>query len=229
MSQAVRYLGVVPARAGSKGLPGKNMLELGGRPLVRHTLEAALGSARLDRILLTSDDEAAVALAEEVGVPSVQRPAELATDDAPVLGAVLHAIDSTGADVENVVLLQPTSPLRDARDIDAAIDAFESSGRPTLVSVDPVSQHPCEVVQVVDGRLERAVEWPEGATGRQALPEFFYVNGAIYIARVDKLRATGAFQDEDSAVFVMEPSHSVDIDDAFDLDVARGLLDGVRD
>lgn len=229
MSQAVRYLGIVPARAGSKGLPGKNMLDLGGRPLLQHTLEAATGSTRLDRVLVTSDDEAALALAEEMGIPSVRRPAELATDDAPVLGAVLHAADSIGAAVENVVLLQPTSPLRDARDIDAAIEAFESAGRATLVSVDPVSQHPCEVVRVADGRLVRAVEWPEGATGRQALPEFFYVNGAIYIARVDQLRATGAFQDEDSAVYVMEPSHSVDIDDAFDLDVARGLLDGVRD
>lgn len=229
MSQAVRYLGIVPARAGSKGLPGKNMLDLGGRPLLQHTLEAATGSTRLDRILVTSDDEAALVLSEELGVPSVRRPAELATDDAPVLGAVLHAVDSIGAGVENVVLLQPTSPLRDARDVDAAVDAFESSGRATLVSVDPVSQHPCEVVRVVEGRLVRAVEWPEGATGRQALPEFFYVNGAIYIARVDRLRATGAFQDEDSAVYVMEPSHSVDVDDAFDLDVARGLLDGVRD
>lgn len=225
----IRYLGVVPARAGSKGLPGKNMLDLGGRPLVQWTLEAAAGAHRLDRALLTSDEDAALALASELGIEAIRRPAELAGDEAPVLGAVLHAVDSLDAAVENVVLLQPTSPLRDAVDVDAAVDAFEAAGRATLVSVNPVAQHPCEIVRVEDGHLRRAVEWPAGATGRQDLPEYYYVNGAIYVARLDHLRSEGTFQDDASAVFVMESSHGLDIDDAFDLDVARGLLDGVRD
>ena len=228
MSGAVRYLGIVPARAGSKGIPGKNLADLGGAPLLRYTLDAALGAGRLDRVVLTSDDDRALDLAAELGLPAVRRPLELAADDAPMLGAVLHAVDAveaeTGATVENVVLLQPTSPFRDAADVDAAVEAFEASGRSTLVSVVPVSQHPCEVVRVEGGRLHRAIDWPEQATGRQGLPEYFYVNGAIYVARVAHLRSEGTFQNDGSAVYTMEHGHSFDIDDGFDLDLARGLL-----
>lgn len=228
MSGAVRYLGVVPARAGSKGIPGKNLADLGGAPLLRYTLDAALGASRLERTVVTSDDERALALAAELGLGAVRRPADLAGDTAPMLGAVLHAVDAVeaegGATVENVVLLQPTSPFRDADDVDAAAAAFEAAGRGTLVSVVPVSQHPCEAVRVDGGRLHRAVPWPQGATGRQGLPAYFFVNGAIYIARVDHLRGAGTFQADDSAIYVMAHEHSFDIDDQFDLDLARGLL-----
>ncbi|MGH3049694.1 MAG: cytidylyltransferase domain-containing protein [Gaiellaceae bacterium] len=218
-----RYLGIVPARAGSKGIPGKNMADLGGKPMLRYTLEAARGASRLDAVVLTTDDDAAIALAEETGVPTVRRPAELARDDAPLVPAVLHALDAVG-DAENVVLLQPTSPFRDERDIDAAVEAFESAGRSTLMSVDPVAQHPCEVVRPDGNRLEWAVEWPPDATGRQGLPDFYYVNGAIYVATAEHLRRGGRFQEPDSALYVMEPSHSFDIDEPFDLELARGLL-----
>lgn len=217
------YLGVVPARSGSKGIPGKNMAGLGGRPLLAWTLEAALAATRLDACVLTSDDEGALALADELGVRAVRRPAGLAEDDTPVLPAVLHAVEEVGG-AENVVLLQPTSPFRDAGDVDAAVEAFEASGRSTLVAVVPVTQHPCEVVSLANGGMQRALTWPSGATGRQGLPDLFYVNGAIYVATVEHLRARGTFQEEDSAAYVMEQSHSFDIDDPFDLELARGLL-----
>ncbi|HLK45322.1 MAG TPA: NTP transferase domain-containing protein, partial [Acidimicrobiales bacterium] len=169
----MRYLGVVPARAGSKGIPGKNMVDLGGKPMLQWTLEAARDATRLEAAVLTSDDDAAIGLAHELGLPTVRRPAELARDETPLLPAVLHALDEVGV-AENVVLLQPTSPFRDADDVDAAVDAFEASGRSTLMSVDPVTQHPCEVVRPVGDRLEWAVDWPTGATGRQGLPDFYY-------------------------------------------------------
>lgn len=218
-----RYLGVVPARAGSKGIPGKNMAELGGRPLLQWTLEAALAAGRLDGVVLTSDDDAALALAAALDFPAVRRPAELAGDDMPVLPAALHAVEASGG-AENVVLLQPTSPFRDAADVDAAVEAFEKAGHATLVAAVPVSQHPCEVVSVEGGRLSRAHAWPDAATGRQGLPDFFYVNGAIYVASVEHLRARGTWQEDDSALYVMEHSHSFDIDEPFDLELARGLL-----
>jgi N-acylneuraminate cytidylyltransferase len=221
--RVVGYLGLVPARAGSKGIPGKNLAELGGKPLLQWTLDAALDADRLDAVVLTSDDDDALALADELGVATVRRPAELAGDETPLLPAVLHALDAVGPP-ENVVLLQPTSPFRDAEDIDAAIAAFEGSGRSTLMSVDPVAQHPCEVVRPAGDRLEWAVAWPEGATGRQGLPKFFYVNGAIYVATAEHLRAGGRFQEPDSALYVMATSHSFDIDEPFDLELARGLL-----
>jgi len=223
MTGRATYAGIVPARAGSKGIPGKNLADLGGRPMLQWTLEAALGASRLDAVLLTTDDDAALELAAELGVPAIRRPEELARDETPLLSAVLHALEALG-DVESVVLLQPTSPFRDAADIDAAVEAFETSGRSTLMSVDPVAQHPCEVVREDGGRLEWAAPWPAGATGRQGLPDYFYVNGAIYIAHADHLRAGGRFQEPDSALYVMAQSHSVDIDDPFDLELARGLL-----
>lgn len=219
----------MPARGGSKGVPRKNLADLGGRPLLAWTLEAAQASARLDAVLLSSDDEEAIETAHSLGVDApFVRPAELAADETPMLGVVLHAVDwlarESGVEVENVVLLQPTSPFRDRGDIDGAIEAFEAADRDTLVSVAAVSQHPCDCVRVDDGRLVHAVDPPGAGARRQEMPRFLYLNGAIYISRVGALRARGRFVEEDSALYVMERDHSLDIDDDFELELARGLV-----
>lgn len=225
----IGYLGLVPARRGSKGVERKNLADLGGRPLLAWTLEAARDSTRLDSILLSTDDEDAIELAGELGVEApFVRPAELAADETPMLDVVLHAVDwleqERGSVTGTVVLLQPTSPFRDAADIDAAVAAFEKAGRDTLVSVAPVAQHPCDCIRVEDGRLRHAVEPPAPGARRQDMPEFLYLNGAIYVARVAALRARGRFVGEDSALHLMERGHSLDIDDEFELELARGLV-----
>src|SRR5205085_8952040 len=121
------YLGIVPARGGSKGIPRKNMVELGGKPLVQHSIEAGLGSSRLDLLLLSSEDREILELAMELGCAVVERPSALARDEAATIDVVIHALDHAEGDhglrPDAVVLLQPTSPFRTAADIDGAIDA----------------------------------------------------------------------------------------------------------
>jgi CMP-N,N'-diacetyllegionaminic acid synthase len=226
--RGIRYLGLVPARGGSRGIPRKNLADLGGKPLVQYSIEAGLASARLDALLLSSDDAEILALGARLGCAVVGRPAELAADDASMLGTALHALDHTerelGLRAEALVLLQPTSPFRTAADLDGALAAFERSGADTLASVVPVDQHPCDCVRAVDGRLERAVPLPRADAQRQDFPEFHYLDGAIFVARVRALRDRGLFVDEGTAVYPLERSHGVDINDAFGLAVARGLV-----
>jgi CMP-N,N'-diacetyllegionaminic acid synthase len=221
----VTYLGVIPARAGSKGLPGKNLRLLAGKPMLQYTIEAALGSERLDDVVLSSEDAETIALAERLGCPApFVRPAELATDEAGVLDVVLHALDHLGKDDGAVVLLQPTTPLRTAGDIDAAIATFEASGRESLLTVAPVQQHPWNVVRVDGDRLVWAPDRPGGEVRRQDFPPSYHVNGAVYITAVPFLRARRAFHDERSAIHVMDESHSIDVDDLHDLAAAERLL-----
>jgi CMP-N,N'-diacetyllegionaminic acid synthase len=224
-----RYLGLIPARGGSKGIPRKNLAPLGDRPLVQYTIEAARDSRRLDRVVLSSDDAEIIALARSLGVEApFTRPAELATDAARSVDVVLHALDWLAHQEayvpDAVVLLQPTCPFRDGHDVDAAIAAYETAGGETLLSVSPVLQHPCEMVRVRDGRPEPAVPHPAPGAGRHALPAFYFIDGAIYIATPGFLRGRRQFHDDTSAVHVIERSHGFDIDDPEQLELARALL-----
>lgn len=208
-----RVLALIPARGGSKGLPGKNIRPLAGRPLLAWTVQAALDAAAPDSVVLSSDDEAIMAAGREAGceVP-FRRPAELATDTASSLDVVLHALDSLpGFDV--VMLLQPTSPLRTAADIDAACERFVATGAPCCVSVAPVAQSPYWMYRLGDGdTLQPLLALPEGATRRQDLPPVYALNGAIYIADVAWLRRTRGFVGEGTVAHVMPAERSLDID-----------------
>lgn len=225
-----RYLGIIPARGGSKGIPRKNIQPLGDKPLLAWTVSAALNSQRLDRTIFTSDDEELIDAARKAGAEiPFRRPSELATSDTPMIEVVLHALDQLesheGYVPDVVVLLQPTSPFRDGNDIDRAIGSFESSARDTLFTVSPVLQHPCEMVrQGVEGRLEYATEVSKSGSGRQAFPEYSFINGAIYVATVPHLRVKRTFADEESAMHEISAAHGIDIDDPFQMDLARGLV-----
>ena len=224
----VRYLGLVPARGGSKGIPRKNLVDLGGKPLVQYSIEAGLASSSVDVLLLSSEDEEILEVGRRLGCEVVHRPSELAGDEIPMIDVALHALDHAGdmlgLEVACLVLLQPTSPFRDAGDVDAAVATFEGSGADTLVSVVPVSQHPCDCVRLVGGRLERAVPVPHPNARRQEMPDYYFVDGAICIARAAFLREQRFFIDDRTALHVHAHGLGLDIDDSFDLDVARGLV-----
>jgi CMP-N-acetylneuraminic acid synthetase len=222
---ALQYLGLIPARGGSKGVPRKNLAEVGGKSLVQRTIEAGQASSRLDALVVSSDDEEILELARSLGCDAVERPSALAADDAPMIDTALHALDQIEADT--LVLLQPTSPFRDGDDIDAAIETFERSGAPTLASVGRVEQHPCNCVRRIDERLERAVPLPRPDAQRQDFPEFHYLDGAIFVARVPELRASRVFVDERTALHVLEPTHALDVNGPLDLALARALAESV--
>ena len=217
-----KVLALIPARGGSKGLPGKNILPVNGRPLIAWSIAAARDSRFVDRIVMSSDDDAIMAAAAACGceVP-FRRPAELATDSASTIDVVLHALDALpGHDV--VIVLQPTSPLRTATDIDAACQKFHASGAPTCVSISRVEQTPYWMYRLGDNDvLVPVLEAPPGVTRRQDLPPVYVLNGAIYIADVGWLRRSRSFVTADTVACVMPPERSIDIDTAADFDRFR--------
>ncbi len=216
-------LAVIPARAGSKGLPGKNIADLGGKPLIGWTIKAALGATCVDRSILSSDGEAIIEIARAQGcdVPFV-RSADLASDTASSLDVVLDALTRVPG-FTHVALLQPTSPFRTAAHIDAAWAQMQAAGAQSVVSVCETAEPPYWMYGLADGRLQPLLPLP-GVTRRQDLPPAYVLNGAIYISSVARLHRTRSFVDAGTVGYVMPRAASVDIDTMDDLEAARRAL-----
>jgi len=219
----------VPARKGSKGIPGKNVQDLGGRPLIQYTLDAARDAKELTWTLVTSDDPVVLKLADATGLKALERPESLATDAASMASVVSHALswaEKNLGTVDDLVLLQPTSPFRTAADVDEALAAYVASDSESLISVCVVTQHPAECLLVDERGRARPVELPGAVSGegRQVYPRCYFIDGGIYITSVDRFRRTGNFGDEASALHEVPRSHGLDIDHPFDLAVARALI-----
>ena len=214
-----KVLALLTARGGSKGLPGKNILPAGGKPLLAWSIEAARGAASVDRVVLSSDDDRIIEVARACGceVPFV-RPAELATDGASSMDVVRHALELLpGYDV--IVLLQPTSPLRTAADIDAACELLERSGAPACVAVCPVEESPYWMYTAdAVGRLQPLLDTPHRTQQRQRQPEVVIPNGALYVASVPWLLDTGSFMTTETVAYRMPRDRSLDIDTAEDFE-----------
>jgi CMP-N-acetylneuraminic acid synthetase len=209
-------LGLIPARGGSKGVPRKNLVPVGGKPLLQWTVEAASGATELSRVVVSTDDDEIAAAA---GVEVLRRPPKLAADDTPMLSVLRHAIDELRPDV--VVVLQPTSPLRRAEHVDAAVRLLLESGADSVVSVVAVPHRfaPESLMDVRGGRLV-----PRGAAGtRQEKAVVYARNGPAVLA----LRA-GRLGDElyggDCRPYVMDERESLDVDTPFELELADLLL-----
>lgn len=224
-----RVLGVIPARGGSKGVPGKNLCQVGGKPLIAWTIEAALATECIDRVIVSSDDAAIMAAARSAGadVP-FQRPPDLASDESASIDVVLHALDML-AGYDLVVLLQPTSPLRTAADIDAATRLCVSCNSPACVSVSPAEQNPYWMFRV-DGshRLTPVLADQPMASRRQDLPAVYVLNGAIYVAEPAWLRRTRSFVGPEAVGYVMPAGRSIDIDTPEDVLVADRALSRIE-
>jgi CMP-N,N'-diacetyllegionaminic acid synthase len=219
MIEGRKVLGVIPARGGSKGVPGKNIRLVAGKPLIALSIEQARNSLYIDRTVVSSDDQQIISVARQWGgdVPFV-RPAELATDEAPGMAPVLHALEQIPG-YDYVVLLQPTSPLRLIADIDGCIQLCVSAGAPACVSVTPVTESPYWMFAVDAGsRLRSLLGLSSVGSRRQDLPQAYSINGAVYVARVDWLRKTGTFIAEETLGYVMPRERSIDLDTEQDLE-----------
>ncbi|MBS0530547.1 MAG: acylneuraminate cytidylyltransferase family protein [Proteobacteria bacterium] len=213
-------LAIITARGGSKGVPGKNVMPIAGRPLIQWTIDAAHASRHVDRLILSSDDVAIIEAARKAGceVPFV-RDGSLATDEATSMDVVADALHRVpGYDL--VVLLQPTSPLRTAGDIDGALTRLVESGAPACVSVREAEDHPYWTFQFdPKGRMARFAEPDEGIPQRrQDLPQAWCLNGAVYVARVDWLMRTRTFLSAETVGFPMPTDRSLDIDTTADIE-----------
>jgi CMP-N,N'-diacetyllegionaminic acid synthase len=226
----MRVLGIVPARAGSKGIPGKNVRPLGGKPLLVHTAEAALAARRLTRVVLTTDDEGIAEIGRGCGleVPFL-RPAELAMDDTPTLPVLQHVVtelEKTGDRFDAVCLLQPTSPFRRAGDIDGCIELLETADLDAVVSVLPVPpEHNPHWVYFRDddGLLRLATGEDQPVPRRQELPPAFHRDGSVYVTRRNVLMEGNSLYGKRLGGFLAD-SRSVNLDTPADWERAERLF-----
>jgi N-acylneuraminate cytidylyltransferase len=211
-------LAVIPARGGSKRIPRKNVRLVSGKPLIAWTIEEAQKSKHIDRLILSSEDPEIIRIAREWGceAPFV-RPAELAEDDTPGVEPILHALGQLPS-YKYVVLLQPTSPLRAAEDIDACIECCHQTGSPACVTVTKCTENPYLMFQLAEDKsitpLLRVASRP---TPSQDQPEFFRLNGAVYVALSSWLRISKSFICEKTLGYEMPLGRSLDIDSPEDL------------
>ena len=216
MIDGARALGLIPARAGSERLKGKNTRPFAGRPLIDWTLDAALGSGLLDAVAVTTDDPAVAALASARGVAVIDRPVELAGSDALIHDAIAHALGVVGHDWDYLVLLQPTSPLRTAADIDGALTLCHARSAPAVVGVSSLPKPPA-----FHRRLTGGVIGPAGG-----LDGLVVVNGAIYVGRPDRLLTDRRFDIPGALAWEMPADRSWDIDTAAEFAAAEAVLQG---
>lgn len=221
-------LAVIPARGGSKGLPRKNVLPLGGKPLIGWSIDAARGSRHIDRVVISTEDAEIAAAAWSLGCETVARPANLATDDARIEPALIHALDSINGSYEILVLLQPTSPLRAAIDIDGCLAALDRSGAPSCITVSEPAKSPYWTFRMAEGDRLVPLLGHEIGHRRQELPAAYAVNGAVYAARSDWLRRTGRFIVDETIGYVMPRERAIDIDTALDMVIAEACLNYMR-
>jgi CMP-N-acetylneuraminic acid synthetase len=220
MNQTDNILAIIPARGGSKRLPGKNIRPLGGLPMLAWSIRAAQRSQTIDRLILSSDDEVIIEVARGHGceVP-FRRSEQLAQDEATTVDVIVDALDRVADRYAYVVILQPTSPLRTAADIDAAVELCRSSGAASCVSVTQLSK-PESFYALVDatGRLAREAVF---ANHKGAVPAL--INGAVYVVATEHLRRTGSIYDLTTIAYPMPLWRSIDVDTAQDFAMAECL------
>ena len=223
-------LGLIPARGGSKGLPKKNIRPLLGKPLIAWTIEQAKASKYVDRVVVSTDDKEIAEVARQYGaeVPFM-RPKELARDDTPGVDVVFHAmnwfIKNENKQYDLIMLLQPTSPLRAAEDIDKAIELLFFKKAKAIVSVCEVDHHPLWTNTLPEDGNMKAFLRPEILNKRrQDLPVFYRLNGAIYLARLDYLRKCNGFFGPETYAYVMPRERSIDVDTNFDLKLVEYFI-----
>jgi CMP-N,N'-diacetyllegionaminic acid synthase len=222
--------GVVPARGGSKGLPRKNLRRLAGTPLVCRAITAGLGCRSIDRLIVSTDDPEIAEVARHAGaeVPFL-RPAHLASDETPTLPVVQHAVrwlEHSGARVQIVVLLQPTSPLTRSEHVEAAVRKLVETGADAVTTVCAVDHSPYWMQRLDGDRLMPLL--PEGMRygRRQDLPAVYRLTGAVYATRRDVVMEQGRMLGEDTRAVVVDRRAAIDIDDELDLQIAELIAAG---
>jgi CMP-N,N'-diacetyllegionaminic acid synthase len=224
-------LAVIPARGGSKSIPGKNIKVVGGKPLIGWAIIAALKAQEIHRVIVSTDSREIAEVARQFGgeVPFL-RPAEIAQDDTPGIEPVLHAVEwcsqNEGYEPDFVMVLQPTSPFRTAEDIDEAVNLAEREKADSVISVTPVTHHP-NWMQVIDdeGRLRDFVEGGSTVNKRQDMSPVYELNGAIYLIKREILLKKKTFFVDNTFPYIMPVEKSIDIDTPWEMHLAELLFE----
>lgn len=223
-----KVLAIIPARGGSKRLPGKNIMDLNGKPLIAWTIEAAKKSKNIDTIIVSTDETEIVEVSKHYGakVPFI-RPKELANDTTTSIDVILHAINylkGKGDNFDYVILLQPTSPLRTSKDIDKTFKMLGNNTR-AVISVCETEHSPLwSNTLPEDLSMKDFIRHEIKGMRSQDLPKYYRLNGAIYISDVEYLIENKGFLAKETKAFLMPQDRSVDIDTEMDFILANILL-----
>lgn len=227
---SARVPALIFARGGSKGVPGKNIRPLGGRPLIAHAIAAARAATCVSRIVVSTDDDAIAETARAWGaeVP-FRRPPELARDDSPEWLAWRHAIGElrrAGDHVDTFVSVPATAPLRQAQDIDACVAKMAASNADIVITVTPAARNPYfNMVTLDPAGIARLAMSPDGAVvRRQDAPPMFDMTTVCYAARADFVLSAGSMFEGRVAAVLVPPERAIDIDSELDLTIAECLL-----
>lgn len=231
MKNNEKILAIIPARGGSKGIPNKNIIDIDGNPLIKYTIDAALKSKMLTHCVVSTDSDVISDVAKSCGamVP-FRRPDSLSDDKALSLPVIQHAVNFMESDqgflYDAIVMLQPTTPLRQTKDIDNAIKMLFDTNADSVISVvDVEGYHPLRMKRVVDGRLINYIDQGhEDMRPRQKLPPVYIRNGAIYATRRNIMMKKNSFSGVDSRAYIMPSDRSVNIDTYEDLLLAKSYF-----
>ncbi len=224
-----KFLAIIPARGGSKGIPNKNIMAISGKPLIAYTIDAGKKSKYIDELIVSTDSEVIKVIAQQYGakVPFL-RSEELSNDTSKSIDVVIHSIDfykKNNVSFDYVILLQPTSPLRTFKHLDEAIEKLIESKSTSLVSVCEASENPVLMRSIENEKLKEVISFEGTNLRRQDLPTFYIFNGALYINSNDMLVNEKKFVDENTIPYVMNKESSIDIDTMLDARLVELIID----
>lgn len=228
MFKLKKILAIIPARAGSKGIKDKNIIDLNGKPLIAYSIEAGLKSKYIDKVVVTTDGEEIAREAIKYGaeVPFL-RPEYLSSDNAKTIDAVIHCIEEMeklGEKYDYVVLLQPTQPLRQSWHIDEAIELILEKNEEALVSVSKVKDNPILIRSIDSNGYAVNLLLESSTKRRQDFQDFYKVNGAIYINKINQNLNNKTSLNDNKLVYIMDEKYDVDIDEMLDLQIAEIMM-----
>ena len=224
----MKTLGVITARSGSKGIRDKNIRNLDGKPLIAYTIESARNSIYIDEVMVSTDSENYADISRKFGasVPFL-RSEKNSTDTAKSVDVLLEVLDEykkVGQEFDNVVLLQPTSPLRTYKSINSAFEMMKEKNADSIVSVCECEYNPLlSIALPTDLNFFNLIK-SDNLLRRQELSKFYRLNGAIYISKVSILREIQSFYGKYSYAFIMEQKESIDIDSELDFEYVEFLI-----
>lgn len=225
----MKILAIIPARSGSKRIPGKNIRLLGGKPLIAWSIDVARDIEQICDVLVSTDDPLIAGIASEGGAMAPWlRPEALATDTASSVDVCLHALEwyeKTHGKVDGLLLLQPTSPFRSRQTVLRGIDIFKAHGFATVIGVSPAPSHPMLCFRVEQEIMTPFIESELNGVRTQDLPPAYVVNGAFYLCSPERLRKFHSFyNDKNMPLIIEDPMESVDLDTEWDWVAAENFL-----
>ena len=229
---SLNILAIIPARGGSKGIKDKNIIDLNGKPLIYYTINQALKSKLIADVIVSTDSKKIAEISKKLGakVPFL-RPSILASDTAKTIDTVTYTIEQMkklGKEYDYVVRLQPTQPLRRTYHIDEAIELIIKNRGESLVSVSKVKEHPILMRTIEkNGYMKKLLDM-NSSIRRQNFPDFYKVNGAIYINKIDENLTNDTSLNDNKLAYIMNEKYDLDIDEPNDLYLAEIMLNNIE-